>query len=606
MPWIVTTKYGTLTFGGVAGKWWYTPPKVVGTAAAFVEVPFPSGVIAIDQRPSYCQWTGDGKSRLYSVGGHTDNLVFTENLKLLRQGIQPPSNPIASGAGSGVTIGMAATAASGVGRTGQCVGYVSWWDDTHKRRSPLSGAGPAIALSGQGVAWTNLPTAPADGDPSVTHIELWVAMDGLTPRLATRRDLGATAVTEEVPELSLGEPYDEDFTAFPRCKYNVAWHDRQVMAGDDHYPDRVYFSVLNEFERYANFYLRTRKGERVTALYSVRDSLFVCSNKATYVVTGYTEDDVVMDIFEPAIGCIAHHGVALVHGIAIVPTHLGFYANTGDSMHYISEGFGWTWRSEYQANQAVYESGWAVNDVDSSLYKFCIYGDAPWAMLGEGSGTWYWCLDYSKMILNEAGGFGSPDLIFDHRTRHDSCAGAVLLPDGRRSDLLTGSAGDGTIRFENVKTDTADDADNPQYKELRLMTKHYFFAPPGGNEDDGCYWPTMWMFMQHESSYATVKAYYGDESANTQQAAQYVLADMPPTSKSETVDGTIYTYVPKTRMYCQPRKSGAGITVEFVVSAPYSDRNYSSIQQRVEWRGFGGTYLPGRNIRPVASASTPG
>jgi len=123
------------------------------------------------------------------------------------------------------------------------------------------------------------------------------------------------------------------------------------MAGDDRYPDRLYLSLPNQPERYGNFYLRTRKGEKIVALCVVRDNLVVFGARSSYVVTGYTPDDIQMNILEPDIGCISNAGIVLVHGWAFIPTHLGFYVCTGSSLHWISQDFHHTWLNEYKANQ---------------------------------------------------------------------------------------------------------------------------------------------------------------------------------------------------------------------------------------------------------------
>jgi hypothetical protein len=102
----------------VVGSSYLSPPVESGATFSDFEIPLPYGVTALVGRPSFCSYQGDAASRLYIVGAHTDNLVLTENFALLRQGILPPENPFVAGAGSGSSVGVAATAASGAGRTG--------------------------------------------------------------------------------------------------------------------------------------------------------------------------------------------------------------------------------------------------------------------------------------------------------------------------------------------------------------------------------------------------------------------------------------------------------------------------------------------------------
>jgi len=581
MPVLLITHQAGETYGG-SGKAFCMHPQHL----SYREATLPTGVNTVDQKPSFATYNRNGMSRVYIVGGHTDNLVYTENFALLRQGILPPENPIISGAGSGTSIGVVAS--SGTGITANSIYYVSWWDNVHQRRSPLSGPSPTLALVNKNVAGTNLPiTCP---DASVTHLEVWRSDDGNTPRMVCRRTLGATGFVDATPTLSLGEAFDTDFEKFPRCRYNVIWHDRQVMAGDDRYPDRLYFSVMEEPERYAQFWLPTRKGEKIVALCVVRDSLIVLGARSSYVVTGYTEDDISMNILEPDIGCISHHGIALVHGYAFIPTHLGFYVCTGSSMHWVSQGHKETWMREYSANQDAYEAGWADNDVESHCYRF--YCGVPTTSsidsLLSGKAL-YWVLDYSGFTSQSGGQFSAPTLSFDVRARQDSAMARVALPGGRRSDIWVGGS-DGILRKENVATDLDDDSDTFK-KRMVIRTRHEMPNGPGGDEEDGCSIPTLWMFAQSESAAYSINLYLGDESA-PQSLAPHFTESVP--AGAQTFDDTSvaptvhYFMVPKCVHHTRPNKQGRGITCEF---------SQEETSPSTKWLGWGCTVAPGRNTR---------
>jgi hypothetical protein len=587
----------------VAGGAYISPPGETSATFSKFSVPLPTGVTAIIGRPSFCSYQGDAASRLYIVGAHTDNLVLTENFALLRQGILPPENPFVVGAGSGSAVGVAATAASGSGRTGACVCYIRWYDATHVRRSPLSGASPEVTMTGQALVATNLPTTCSD--PSVTHIETWVSMDGNAPRFAVRRDLGTVNVTEEIPTLQLGEAYSEDYEKFPRCRYNLAWHDRQVMSGDDRHPDRIYFSLLDDFENYGGFYVKTRKGQKVVGLYSVRDNLFVSTASTTYVITGYTENDIIIDVFEPDIGAICHHGVQNYDDLAIVPTRKGFYLCNGSDLRPISVGHEELWKSSYALRRTEYEDGWAVVDMDDGVYKFCIGSVAPTGYIGRsiapypvqgfidtiksggydsgwsgtnGCETVYWVLDLKDLSTK------GPQLSFDVRERQDRCATRVSLPGSSRDFVLTGSA-DGYVRKEGVEdeTDDSDDFDNA----WAIITKHYGWDTEGVSDDDG--WRLIYVWTFGESIYETSYMFFG--IAGTGHEFLYDLIPSNPsyplavetvsTAFDTSISGEIYEPIVRT-LVVPDGLVGSGFT--FMV--------YSRGEGQIYWRGLMGKLNP--------------
>lgn len=583
MCWIATTYKPGASFGSV-GKFFYTKPNP--SSADLVEVALPSGVNVVDDRPCFAFSNVNAKSRLYITNGFTDNLVFTENFELMRQGILPPPNPFVNGVGASNSIGAAAAAGPGV--TGSAICYVSWWDDHNKRRSPLSGPSPTFALVNQSRAWTNLPTQP--NDPSVTHIELWVSMDGALPRLAVRRDLGTTTCTENIATGALGEAFTDDFGRFPRCRFNVSWHDRQVLGGDDRHPDRLYLSLLEEYERYGGFYLRTRNGERIVGLIALRDHLIVLTPVSSYVVTGYTEDDIKMDMLEPAIGGISHFTNVNAGDYAIVPSKQGWFLCTGSGFHPIGLEFASTWRQEFKkgdslAKRALGKSwekiAWAVNDTSEHVVKLYV-GSAnyPAALaFGEEDAltsalNMYWVIDYSNVLPEEGGGFGQAALMFDLRTRADECAAMMAKPGGRMEALYTGSA-DGIIRQENVgfpylqqqdgdASPNLDDDGDAFQKELIVSLGHY--VPDdigGGTVDDGYTFQHAWAFADIQQP-GTVKWYPGEETGNLRLAAPFSEAipdyQAGVSARLDTDGGTL---TDRASFNWDPRASGRGISFQF-------------------------------------------
>lgn len=581
MCWIGTTVQSAGAFGNTGNFY------VMNPAADIIEIPIPDSVNATDSRTSFATYNGDAKSRCYMVGGWTDNLVLTEHYTLTKQGIPAPINPIVNAAGTGMIVGCVASTGPGV--TGNCIVYFRWWDDLNARRSPLSDGSPTFALANQARSWSNLPTEP--NDDTVTHIEGWVSMDGGFPRFAWRRDLGTTTVVENVATALLADAETESLTRFPRGRFNVMWNDRQVIAGDDRHPDRLYLSPTSDPENYGGFYLRTRKGEQIVGLISMRKQLIVLSATSSYIVEGYTEDDITMDILEPEIGTISHFAIAQADGWAILPAHRGIYLLTGSTFHPISHEFNLTWRWQYKQHRTAYENSWAVNDIETNSYKLFV-GTNDMLSLPFGDNVHsYWVLDYTKLLPNAGGDFQQPALSIDARLRKDECAAILKVPGGRGGSLFTGSS-DGIIREENVVEDTDDDGDF-LLKEMLWRTGHVFPNGPGGSEEDGALHVQGWAFVRSEDSEYSIAIYNGDESAIEMDDLEAKSLTIPA---GAAVDADGDAMVAKCVDLFEIKRHGRGLAWEFGISncatAILADGSDS-----VRFSGFGWTASTGKNDR---------
>lgn len=609
MPWLIASNSPSTVPDIPAPDGVLSWKRALLTDTTLRELALPEEARSTGTRPSWAAVTGADSVRAYGVGGWLDNIAFTEHFQIVRQGIMPIANPIVSGAGAGYSIGLTQ---SGTGITGTCIGYVAWYDALHNRWSSLSGPSPTITLTNQGRSWTNLPTAP--NDDSVTHIGLFVSMNGATPRLAVIRDLGTTSVVENVATGALGLAMIDDFEKFPRGRYNVIYHDRQAMAGDDRHRDRLYFSVLNEYERYAGFFLRTRNGEPIVGLLEMRDYLVVLCPRSSYVVQGFTEDDIRMDSLERNVGSVSHFANVHVHNIAIVWSHIGPYVCTGTSMHFIGQDFQHLWRREFARHQDAYEASWAVNDVETNVVKLYVgqvdyvSNLTPW-LFGGVAMNCYWILDYTPVVAEVGGTYGRPNLAFDVRSRADECAAMLARPDGRRSWLLTGSC-DGKVRRENISGPAqpaspgtfpfrdygnADDNLDLFEKRMRIVTAHYFPAGPGGSTSDGRQFPTLWLFRESPDNSGTLRLKCGDEqSIEHFEANREITVDSGAGTTKQTwpyggapTDPTNIPLAPETVFFCEPWVSGRGITIDYEIILPYAP----------VWRGFGFNHMPGETER---------
>jgi hypothetical protein len=588
---------------GWDGNVYHSPPVTADpptstTDGLFEEVSLPTDTYGMDEHTSFAIYTGNGTTRCYMVGGFTLNVALTEDYALVNQGILAPPNELVNVAGTGQKIGVVASAASGTGLSGEVIVYLSLWDAVHGRRSPLSGGSPIITMSGQAFTIDNLPSSVEDG--SATHWEVWHSVDGALPALAVRRQIGASSIVEEVPNLSLGEVFDRSFERMPRGRYNAIYHDRQVIAGVDKHPDRLYLSAIGFPERSEGLWLRTRKGEPITALAAIRDVLLVFTPTSTYAVQGYTAADIEMNVIEPHIGCINHFGIVNVHGLLIIPSHLGFYVSTGMSFHFISDEFQDTWKVEYEANEVTYEStAFGAHDAEGKVYKFYVGAISAVDYVKPTATLYaYWVLDYETLIREVGGNFSPPRLSFDVRQRADQSAAMLATPGSARGYFYTGSA-DGEIRRENDNTDLDDDGDTFD-KKLHIQTKHYFWGSPGGGENEGWFYPNFWLFCTHEVSSGTtseLNLMVGDEDAwrsvrdyNASVGGQY--RELIPGGLSQVDDGNpedLQTMWNRTVWSCTPMVAGRGMTVMWSVD--------NADARVTRWDGFGGTRRPGVNYR---------
>jgi hypothetical protein len=235
---------------------------------------------------------------------------------------------------------------------------------------------------------TTLTVATALGDGSsqlisvrrqmrATHIRIWYSVDGGLPRVAEQRQVGCTAVTPAIETIGdLGEPFTEDFTRFPRCKYAVVYHDRLYMAGDEQNPNIIYCSLIGLPERMSTLSLKTKNGKDVVGLYVVKDELLVGTGFSHDRIQGYTEDDISIDTVEPELGLTCHFGVQIIHGNAFVPTQFGPYLCTGSSFFPLNGDIRTVWTKDYENRPQAYEDTFSFHDPVRHVYGFWL-GEHP-------------------------------------------------------------------------------------------------------------------------------------------------------------------------------------------------------------------------------------
>lgn len=458
----------------------------------------PQGVktLPLPNRPSFATFVRGSTTRTFIAGGHTDNLVFTENKWLLRMGIRAPSCPLVLGAAVENEVGLTT---SGTGLTGNCIFALRWVDSLHVRRSPLSDLSPAINLVNQGVAFTNAPLYPIPADPCVDGLEVWVSVDGGLFRHLTTIDAGTSSFT--VNETSLGEAETETTEDFPVCKINAIYHDRQALAGDDRHPDRVYFSASEDPENYAGLYISTRNGEPVIGLFVVRDTLVVQCPNIHYYIQGYDENDLTMNILE-TVGGLGHHTVPFWNDMAVIPGTLDWYMCNGVSMVPLGVGiFDETWRRSLAAFDYK-TTAWAATDNLAGIVKLCVR-DQSVDIYGYPETNPQTI--YSDWVLDLRG--GSPKLMFD-TSLIDRCCGAILGLPGYVNQKYYSADISGKVYEENMVN--AQDGDSPISHILH--TAHNVVVEPA-DDSDCVRFVKGWVIVSNELAEIVFNIYAGNEYA---------------------------------------------------------------------------------------------
>lgn len=545
-----------------------------------VEIPLPTGLSVVPAQGS----SNTYRNRVYTVNIGTDNVVIDEHLRCHRQGILAPTEvPI--------------LAASGTGVTGSAIVAISFWDELTNERSPLSGTSNTVALSNQGRSTSGIPTTCAD--PRVTHVELWVSVDGADFRLSTRRQLGVSTIVENVATLALGEAAPDTFTRLPRATMNALYHDRQFVAGNALHPDILYCSEQLYPERYGSLSFRTRNGDPITALIPCRDVLLVLTSTACYALAGYTEDDMSMQLVNAELGAFNHSGCTLIHGDAWIPNAKGFFLYNGAFHQMLSARLA-EWIDSYKSNQAAFERGFTIHDPIENCVMF-------WAPTSLAAGlpapavtlnTTVWVADYTASVPELSGSLSQPEWSVDHMARETVCAALLSIPGAKRADPYFGFA-DGYARGWS-STNSDDDSDT--YNKLMILqTGHLSWNEVGGDVQEGQTITRAWTHLVSESSAWILYIKGGDEYAHLQHTPDNsrfwwkdsVAASFGGTTIGVDSDGcaTITTYTAKTvHMHLPQKVTGRGFIFQWTITAPAPS---------VRWMGFGVVVGPGPASRPM-------
>jgi hypothetical protein len=526
----------------------------------FTEVTIPIGVGGFNRRPSHVE---DHHKRHYFAGQFRKVLTFTEFLTLHISGIRAPANP----------PGLAAVAGGTINASNQ-IGYISF---RHKNGSTiihegnLSDGSAIVVFDGSKKRQWTLP----GGSPEerVTHVVLWVSVDGALPKEVAELPIFTTTYTENTATGALGNPPPVDVDGNlkqargvpPYVRFIVKYHQRMWYGGDPAHPSRWWYSELREFESVGDLnYLDHLENETVVGGGAAGDTLASFGASVAYAIQGWDEADFRIYKTSPSIGLVNHFGIVNINEILWFPSELGYfvYVPGAGFRPLMTKDLLSFWRDQYEQNPTAFEDCFAENDRGSRILKCLI----PMTTNPKG---YYFVAHYQHFDPSVGEGDTLPDWTFDFRDRADYTMGTLRPAGKRRRDLYTGST-DGLIRKENVVTNIDDDGDTYQ-KLMQWDTPHYFPKEQEGSFNEGGEFNELTLFLNSEYSAFTIEGRAGGDQAYLGVAAWH-----EDVKASLEVKGN-RTRTPKTDHYFRPTGL-AGKGVMFRVKIPKADR--------VEYRGI--------------------
>lgn len=552
IPWIARTQLPGSSFGSLGLTVWFRPdaPSLIG---GFHTLTPPPGVVPIDTPVSWANYRGES---LLETGGSSENMVVTGDFGYWKQGIRPPVNPPTG------TLG-------GAGWTASLIAAFTWYDEKTAEHSALSESSVIFAAANQALTITNANIVPTN--PRVTHIGIWLSVDGNLFRLAALRQIGvAGSITLPSTIGELGEAFVEDFDVFPRCKFNVIWHDRQVMAGDDQNPNIIYFSLIGLPERRALFSIPTKSGQPVTGLFVVNDQLIVGCPFASERVSGYTEDDLGIEIAQPQIGLLSNGGVQVIHGYAWVPTHLGWYVTDGAAWYFMSLDIDSVFIREYEAHRFNYEGMWSVHDPNTRVY---VAGVGTHTDTAEADTRWI--ADYKPTIPLAGGGMQQPNWMYDTSARPYYCGAALALPRSRRADVFFGGP-DGFI-YKQDSTLNNDDSADTNLKTMHIISATEYMGDCGGDLAHGKEVTDVQFYLRAEFSAWEGRIHAGDAEPYPQAIPSFDTGIIPASfAEILTPDNVLHTMQPEwTHRFPTPQLVGQGFQFELLVPSADPDVEFA-------------------------------
>lgn len=575
MPPIFTVNY-------IGKELWYWPFG----APAPLQVLLPAGVTPTGRPASI---VSDNR-RSYILGAFSSPICLDETGRATTMGLLAPAE----------APGLVGSSVGNV--DGACVAQYAYRYKNGSRIICESNLSQPIAVTfaNEMASWSGLLPSP---DPKANFLVTYRAMDGALPRESAERPIGTSSFIENRAELALGAvppvtPAGDDIAnnrgVPPWGMFAESFHRRLWIGGDPRYPDRVWYSEVNEYEAFgARSYIETLEHEPVTGIKKVGSVLIVTCRRCCYIIRGYTNADFTIYKLDPLVGCVSHFSIVSIYNILVWASEEGMVACDGGKPKYIMEDLRQYWREEFEADPTPFQNSLGAWDPKEEVYKLLTPrltdGTDPDSPVSDTNPpvsprSVYYCCDM--------GDEGLYHWFLDKRDRIDSTMG--VMSDGR---LVTGSS-DGFVRLENQYADADDDGDT-YLKKLKIRTGLYLFNDPGGSSQDGKKFGPCWIYMTSETTAWTLHFLAGDEEAWSQLPPDDVLAfkkfavAASALTQTVTIGATSYTQVaiPKSVHNFEFELDGRGLCIYVEASSPLDMR----------WLGAGGQYQPGVAPRPAKS-----
>ena len=546
------------------------------------------GLVATGRRPCLVWYRGD----LYVIGYYTRPLVrFRQDHGGWRlAGIKSPTAHLAvvPGAGTGGSDGLCLAAITFLHKAGPIV----------LAESNFGNVVDVGALTGQGRSWSNIDRSSAES--RVTHVRGYVSMDGADFRTVWEAPYGITTYVENVRTTQLtyaANGYDHGIP--PDTRYACEWQGRMWYASNSKFPYRLWRSNPGQpqYVGPASF-LDTLGKEEVTGIAKGRNELVVFCLRNSYLVRqfGSGENDFMMEKLDSDVGCISHFGIMEIHNKLWFPSEDGIWLYDG-GFRYLMKETQPLWREDWVTNKQDFLSGFALHDRINKVYMWVTRRPdrEEYERTEIFPGTVSYCGYYGEFEPSMAGSAPHPEWTLDMKYRFDS-AGFY----DEEGELVFGSC-DGIIR--NQDWTDGDDDDDLLQKQLLIRSGHQLFFEPGDDRESGKQVTQLWFYVKSELTSWSLYVRGGDEeawrSALPDNDLSFWKISIAASRKEET--RTIhrarsskqtlkFLYVPATVHHFVPEQCvGRGFTFESRAVAPIG----------LEYRGFGGVWLPGATARGV-------
>jgi hypothetical protein len=534
-------------------------------------VDIPAAVSTLPVAPSFATH----RRRIYIAGMFSNLLVFAEDEKAYKAGIEAPTSAPTVVAGTGTVVDA-------------CLCYISFVQKIEALDVAESNLSPAtiLDLDGEGRTWT-LPTSTLD--PHVTHIRGYVSANGDLPRRAFEVTVGTPEFTEDVQTSTLalhpayynnGSDEVDDNGVPPYGKYIKIFNKRLFLAGDPQHPYRVWYSELDRPTAFGpDSFFDTRDKKAVTGLGINGGKLIVFCASSTHVLQGWTDGsegfapDMRLDPIMDGIGCISHHSIVDINNRLWYAAADGVRVYDG-GFTYMMKDLRSYWATNYAADVASYRQAVAVDDKINHCYVLLIPQTSGGAFHYVGN-----YLDTDPAV----GGSGlQPAWSVDTKARTEYTVGSLVDENGIQHWYSGGS--DGYVRLNDVATDADDDGDSDA-KLIDIITKHYVYGQPGLTVDEGKSLTRFFTQIESESQGHTVSVYAGPEAAGDQLNPNWTQSPAANASTYDPGDGTSRVAIADRRFAFLPSNcSGEGFTFRFQATSP-TDFKFS---------GFGGEFGPGK------------